>query len=397
MKNNRKFLWIAAACALLSLAVHIYLARQHFSLVYGGESGASICNINEVFNCDAVAASSYSSFLGVPVAVWGLMTNGVYLLLLLISLFGWTSNPERTERYTLWGATVILGASLVMGVISTSMTNFCIFCIGAYALSLVGWVCNYLGVGPARGHLVDDALDLIRDSKWVLGMGLVIPAGAFFISASARSNAGFKDMDRVIAETLRQWQGAEVSSFDESRGLVLYKGTGAPRVTIVEFADFLCPHCKYAYPKLEAFASARPDVKLVFKHFPLDGTCNPAAILRGQGNGIRCQIALTITCEERLRKEGWKAHHYFFDTQEASQRFAHPAQVLDTYCGQRGQPCEDLRQCVSSTEALDDIKAQAQEGENAKILGTPAIFVNGRFLRNGHVLPILEAVYNTSR
>lgn len=399
MEKRTRLLLISVVCALVSIALHLYLTRQHYGLKYG-EATASICNISEKLNCDAVAASSYSSFLGMPVAVWGLMTNGAYLFLLIVTMLGWTSQPDRTARYTLWASGLILLGSFVMGAISvTAMSVFCVFCIALYVLSLIGFIANFLGIENARGFFKDDAVDLFRDSKWVLGTAVAVPVGAMFINASAVNNAtggGKSDLDRMVNEKIMQWQtAAKTFTFDETRGLIYYKGTGTPKATLVEFADFFCPHCKNAYPKVEAFAASHPDVKLVFKHFPLDGTCNPAAVLQGKGTGVRCQIAMTIQCEENLRQAGWKAHHLFFDEQENTHSLDVNG-VLDFYCAKRdgGGDCADLRKCVEGPEVREQIRLQALEGEAANILGTPAMYLNGKYIY-GQMLPVLEGAYKT--
>jgi protein-disulfide isomerase len=37
----------------------------------------------------------------------------------------------------------------------------------------------------------------------------------------------------------------------------------------------------------------------------------------------------------------------------------------------------------------------AKEGDTAKIQGTPAIFVNGRVLDRGQMIPVLEGAYRS--
>ena len=39
--------------------------------------------------------------------------------------------------------------------------------------------------------------------------------------------------------------------------------------TLVEFFDYRCPYCKVAAPQLPAFLAAHPNVRLVFKEFPI--------------------------------------------------------------------------------------------------------------------------------
>ncbi len=48
------------------------------------------------------------------------------------------------------------------------------------------------------------------------------------------------------------------------------KGTPSAKITLVEFADYECPHCKRFQPVLHQILDEfRSDVKLYFKHYPL--------------------------------------------------------------------------------------------------------------------------------
>jgi protein-disulfide isomerase len=78
---------------------------------------------------------------------------------------------------------------------------------------------------------------------------------------------------REVAKVLsaRAKRPADTTIYDIAAGSSPVLGRGDAPVTIVEFADFQCPYCIREYPKLRAIMKAYPDeVKLVFKHFPLD-------------------------------------------------------------------------------------------------------------------------------
>jgi protein-disulfide isomerase len=49
------------------------------------------------------------------------------------------------------------------------------------------------------------------------------------------------------------------------------------KVTVVEFFDYRCPHCKEAAPELLALIRSHPDVRFVFKEFPIFGEKSQAA------------------------------------------------------------------------------------------------------------------------
>lgn len=392
--SQQRSLGLASLFTTIAIGVHAYLAKQHFILKFGSGGSPSICNINAVFNCDAVAASSYSVFLGIPVAIWGLSANFILLLLLLIARFGWSDHPDRMGRYALMLATLVTSASLVMGGVSLLfMHNYCLFCMLAYLLSFLTLGLTWHGVGGLQ-KVGADLKALLGESKSAALFFIAIPLIALFANASATSMYGFAKVDVLAAEKMNLWKSAPEQKFDDSRGLVLQQGRETPRMLIVEFADFLCPHCKHASPSLDAFARAHSDVKLVFKTFPLDGTCNPDPAMGGGGDGVRCQIAYFVTCAETVNQKGWDAHHYFFENQEP---IAYQTLKVDDaaaeFCKTNNIDCAKIKTCMESSETKDLIRAMAQEGINAQIRGTPTIFVNGKLLGGGQLLPVLEAVY----
>ena len=167
-----------------------------------------------------------------------------------------------------------------------------------------------------------------------------------------------------------------------------------PVMTIVEFADFRCPHCKHAAPSLHAFAESHPDVQLIFKPFPLDGTCNEA-MKQGGGDGISCAIAAAVICSEKLAKKGWQAHDYFFEQQETLLRSSDITANIEEVATSTGLVLADLQACIKNPETMTEVTALAKEGEKAQIRGTPTIFVNNKLLMNGQMIPVLENAYQS--
>lgn len=397
-KLRQRSLNIALVSTLIAIGLFVYLTKQHYALKFGGMTGSSVCNVSERFNCDAVAASEFSAFLGVPIALWGAALNAVLLVFLLITRLGWTDDPEKTARYTLWLSAVNLAGSFVMGSISLAfMHQFCLFCMACYIFSILTFGAAWKGAGGWGPQPMQDLLDVFTNQRWVLFMLAAVPAVAVLTHASAVEAYGFSKIGPIAREKVQQWQIAPEKKFDLAQGLVMQASGSPAKMTIVEFADFRCPHCKHAYPTLHAFANSHPDVKLIFKFFPLDGTCNPSPRMQG-GDGISCLQAFIVQCEEKLSRRGWQAHHSLFDQQERYQTMSKTEDVLSAYCADNpGVDCNALRSCTESTETRDAVRAQAQEGLDADVMGTPAIYVNNKVLSGGQVMPILEEAYRSMK
>jgi uncharacterized membrane protein len=80
MTPRRRLMVAVALVALAGVAVSSVSLYHHFS-----KSKTSFCDIGETFNCDLVNRSSYSTVLGVPVALIGIL--GYLLILALATIY----------------------------------------------------------------------------------------------------------------------------------------------------------------------------------------------------------------------------------------------------------------------------------------------------------------------
>lgn len=69
------------------------------------------------------------------------------------------------------------------------------------------------------------------------------------------------------------------------------KGTKA---TLVVFLDMECPHCAKSEPELVKLANERKDLTVVFRHYPINGACNPA--VEGERHPAACTAAAAVVC-----------------------------------------------------------------------------------------------------
>ncbi len=393
--NKNKYLLLALLSTLVAIGVHIYLTLHFYDVKFGLGEGGSVCNINEVLNCDPVTASKFSSFLVLPIALWGAATNLILFCFLGLTRYNLTQDRAKTSRYAFLLSLTTVIASVVMGTISlVAMKNLCIFCISAYVLSIIVLIGIWLGAEKlSTKNIIDDVKDIFVTDRWVLGFLIAIPVIAFLANLMYLESHGLGDIEKIANDKVVYWQSAPQQNFDLSTGLSLQAGTSEPVMTIVEFADFRCPHCKHAVPSLHAFTKSHPDVKLIFKPFPLDGTCNDA--IKGGGDGISCGLAIAVMCAEQINKSGWKAHNYFFDNQIEIIQAQNLKKNLEAVSPVIGVAKDDLKKCVEGPEAKAAVIKMANEGAAAQIQGTPTVFVNGRVLSGGQLLPVLDAAYKS--
>lgn len=392
-KNPITALFIILATSVASLGLHAYLALQHFGLKYGTAVGESLCTINSTFNCDVVAMSPYSELFGIPMAVWGTSFHVIFILFIVSAISGLSGQSERLHRFIQLFSIFSLLVAVVMGGISLLfMSTYCLFCIGTYVLSVIGFIAA-LGLGQLKLSEYKNDVSLIFSSeKWILIMLLLVPGFGILGHMILKDRFGGSRVQFLAQESIASWKAATPVAFDLENGLSFGKNDAS--FVIVEFADFLCPHCKFASPTLHGFTQARPDVRLVFKIYPLDGSCNTE--MQKAGDGLRCKLAGLAVCAETLAKKGWTASDWIFEHQERHS-VARWTQDLAEVSSLIGSTSETLTACIESPETASKIKAMVQEAATAKIRGTPAIFVNGKLLEGGQMYEILSNTYKAAK
>lgn len=387
---------LALLFVLISVGLHSYLALHYYDLNFNPASTEGVCNLGSSFNCDSVSTSQYSNVSGIPIALFGAVTNGVLAVLILLWILGWAKNLNVHARFTFWVSALIAATSVVMAVVSTSMSTFCIFCIAAYILSFATYGLVLVSQSKSETDRVGLANILSPANSSLLVYIVAIPVIVIFIHFSYLKSRNLHDMDQRISSSVQMWQNSPVLDFSPAAPS-LSKGNDNPLMTITEFADFRCGHCRHAYNKLKAFAGSRNDVKVNFYSFPLDGTCNEA--MGSGGDGISCFLAKAVYCAEKSYGKGWTLHDYFFDNQLEVNRQGTIDGVKELSKEKMAELFPDLNvlySCVDSPEADAAIRAQAKLGENLGIRGTPTIYVNGKKIVWGTaMLPVLESAYSS--
>src|SRR2546430_2244774 len=77
---------LAFALAVAGLVVSIVLLREHLTVFAGDIAGGLFCGGGGRFDCNTVAASPGSWFLGLPLAFWGLL---YYAAIGALALMAW--------------------------------------------------------------------------------------------------------------------------------------------------------------------------------------------------------------------------------------------------------------------------------------------------------------------
>jgi predicted DsbA family dithiol-disulfide isomerase len=134
---------------------------------------------------------------------------------------------------------------------------------------------------------------------------------------------------------------------------------GAP-ITIVEFSDFQCPHCKHAQPALERILEEYPQVKLYFKNYPIT-RAHPYA----QG---AAQAAIAAGKQGKF----WQFHDKLF---KGDQEKESPSD-LERYARELKLNVDKWKK--DADVAAEKVNRDRADGEKLNVDSTPTLYINGR-------------------
>lgn len=138
-------------------------------------------------------------------------------------------------------------------------------------------------------------------------------------------------------------------------------------ITIVEYGDFECPVCRNLHDALRGILPNYPQVKLIFKDFPLDAL-HPWA--RTAALGGRCVYQQNPTAF-------WKYYDYIYDQQDLISASNIYDKVVD-FTGQNALNADTLKACMAGPQAAAEVDASIANGNLLEVRSTPTIFVSGR-------------------
>ncbi len=145
------------------------------------------------------------------------------------------------------------------------------------------------------------------------------------------------------------------------------KGPADAKVTVVEFSDYQCPHCRQLYTVMQAVEQKFPQVRVVYKDFPLVAI-HPWAMTAAIGG--RCAFGQSA-------EKFWLVHDLIFEDQDLISAENVYGKLVD-FASRAGLDKDAFKACMASPEATKGIAADLEEGKSVQISSTPTVFVNGR-------------------
>ncbi len=367
----RKLSIVTLIASFLGGVLNASLAIHYFDIHSGSAALKSFCNLGTAFNCDAVAASRFAEVVsGIPIAG---VAAGWFLAALILAIMTLQTEWRKLAytwlcRWSLAGSVVCAG---FIGVMAFVLHTFCLQCLIqdglVFLIFAIAWFANSK-TGAKNAEKFATTTATRSQTKVILatlGASVIAVPLIFFIFFGASQT-------EIPANTL-------VSSIVSSGPLPVNAGPEFPTlgnknapITVVEFSDFQCPYCKRGAQLLNSVLNRFPDdVKVVFRNYPLDPSCNTK--MKSGGHTASCEAARAAYCAHKLGQFN-AVYETFFERQSelAPKKVTEFANAVIT-----PQSQNDFAQCLASSETQAWVGRDLEEGDHLGVQSTPTFFVNG--------------------
>ena len=345
-----------------------------------------LCGTTNGLGCHSVASSPYSSMLGLPLASWGTLFYSTLILLGFGGVIFWRDCGRAFLRWTFWLAVLGLAFDLYLAYVMVFWVGaLCALCVTTYVINFLIIIILVKGVWqePKPRISLRAIFPGTRDAEGIdlyyrnvikgLLIGCILLASVVSVGGSQFFSKSLAENDRErLTRIKRNLSRQKPRAIDVKNRPV--KGFDDAAVTVVEFSDFLCPFCSKAAKYLKiAEAGNHRTARFVFRHFPLDKSCNPR--LSSDLHPGACLLAEGSVCAYEQDKF-WEYHDIAFETKNKISR-----STVINIASQISLDLNEFNSCLASGRGLEVVKEDIKTALNAGVKSTPTLFINGRTLR----------------
>ena len=275
------------------------------------------------------------------------------------------------------------------------LREICWWCLTAHVinglmlvLAFVLWPRSGLSAGPAKPSL-----------RLALG-GLLLVAAVFMVTLLSVSTAQWRRVAMAsskLAKRYRNDPGLMAYAYHRREKVDLplrpddpVLGDAGAEHLVVVFSDFRCGACTKLAVMLrdEVLPAYAGHLRVVFKHYPLDNSCNPRAKWGRSFNS--CAAAQAAEAARNLQGSAgfWKMHDQLFEHRKelaGEPDFKALAEAV-------GLDGRDIAEAVRGRAYRERIAQDIELAARLGLTGTPTVFLDGKRLTEWHRLAMWRAI-----
>lgn len=371
--NQQKKKIAVGILAFIGLITTIKLAVIYYQANFNPYALSSFCSVNEFIDCDGVAKTNESQFLGVPLAAWGLFLYAFIFLMLFVDklknfkLLKFLEVFKNPLDYIASLGLISFTISMILLFVSLfEIKKLCILCAATYILNLcIGLVATNLKDGGFIKSIKQsfiDFIDAVKIKKYLIAFIIVMLA--------AGSALAYTRITYVLAPQAKN--AAQFTEFVKAKhnkykvsGNVL--GDENAKVVMYVYSDYRCPICRPQNIMLHKLAKELKNIQIVHKNLPLDMECNGYLLQPfHQGSCMEARYAMAAEKQGKF----WDMNTALFDKQPKTE-----ADVIKL-AEKLGLDIDKLQEDANSVEIANKLRDEIKEANSKGINGTPATVLN---------------------
>lgn len=377
MPKAPKRLFAILAVAFAGFILSLVLTQHYYGVRSGVAGFHSMCERGSQWSCNTVAVSAEAELVaGMPLSSFA---AGFFVLAFALGAFALN---RFWRREALRGLAVLAGLGTIVCVVYlvimvTRLHTGCLYCLGL-DLSVLALLGLTLSLGPEglRKHKLD-----ARQWKTMAGVGALAFAVVVLGTRAFDSVQMSQDEVNARVKQILATSPVAVRSGPEYPSL----GADPAPITIVEFSDFQCPFCRIGAFIVHTVQTLYPkDIRVVFRNYPLDPTCNPD--VKHSVHAAACEAASLAWCAHQQKQFG-PVYEEFFEKQ-----------ALLTPGNLRGLIARvplnagELDACAKSDTVRTALRSDIEEAQRLGVSSTPTFFINGYRINGAFPVPVWKGL-----
>lgn len=361
---------ILTIITLIGLIITGELINIYHKVNFVENFAPSFCSVNSFINCDGVAQTPYSMFLGVPLAIWGLILYLIIFFLIYvdkinekfdIKLFKVFKNPVK---YIAAIGLFSFAVSMILASISFFKIHMiCTLCLTTYVLNF------FIALtAKGKGFFADEFKTTFKDfvagvkEYLILFIAVAVCAAGLLI---------WLQTSMILSPNLKLQKSFEYyqklkKNIYAAKGNTLGNPDG--NITIYLYSDFMCPFCKVTNIMMHRLAKEQKDVVVYHMNFPLDSKCNP--MLKQPVHTGSCILSMYALAAAN-QGAYWDMVSAIYDDMPNDEI------ELLALAGKMGLDKDKLAKDAYSKENIETLKKQIQRAIDLGLKGTPTIVIDG--------------------
>ncbi len=308
------FIWLLL---IVGFCVTIDLAYIYYQANFNAYALPSFCTVSDLIDCDGVARTTESQFLGVPLAYWGMFLYVFMMMLMCVdklkTLKGLKFLEVFKNKFHYIASLGIISFTISMILLCVSLfviQKICVMCAVTYVINLV---IALISLSIIEGGLLGaikqswvDFVDALKPIPYRIAFIVVMLCASVFLGwtfTTAKFSPALKSQ-RGYGEFIK----TKVNKY-AIKGNVL--GSNAEDAVILHvYSDYMCPMCSVFNMMVHKLVLDFTNVRVEHHSLPLDTDCNK--YLSQEFHIGACRLAKYAEAAH-IQGKFWEVNSLFFE------------------------------------------------------------------------------------